>query len=68
MIPMPKDEISEIRRIRHEISEECDHDIRKVAAYYREVGEELKKSGQFHFEQSREAQTVAAAGTAEDDK
>ena len=65
---MLNDEISEIRRIRHQISEECNHDIRKVAAYYREVEEELKKSGQFHFEQSRESQTVAATGTADDSK
>ena len=43
MNPMSNDEIAEIRKIRHEISEECGHDIRKVAAYYRQVEEELKK-------------------------
>ena len=62
---MQNDEISEIRRVRHQISEECDHDIRKLAAYYREVEAELKKSGQFHFEPSRGSHAAAAAGTAE---
>lgn len=47
---MPNDEISDVRRIRHEITEECGHDIRRIAAYYRRVEEELKKSGEFRFE------------------
>ncbi len=51
---MPKDEVAEVRRIRHEISEECGHDIRKVAAYYRQVEEELRKSGEFRFEERTE--------------
>ena len=48
---MPNDEISDIRRIRHEISQECGHDIRKIVAYYRQVEMELKKSGDFRFEE-----------------
>ena len=48
---MPNDEIGEVRKIRHEISEECGHDVRKVAAYYRRVEEELKRSGGFRFEE-----------------
>ncbi|HUT94442.1 MAG TPA: hypothetical protein VMY37_33600 [Thermoguttaceae bacterium] len=47
---MPSDEVGEVRRIRHEISEECGHDVRKVAAYYRRIEEELKRSGEFRFE------------------
>ena len=47
---MPNDEIGEVRKIRHEISEECGHDVRKVAAYYRRVEEELRRSGEFRFE------------------
>lgn len=47
---MPTDEVSEVRRIRHQISEECGHDIRKVAAYYRQVEQELRESGEFRFE------------------
>ena len=50
MNPMPIDEIGEVRKIRHEISEQCGHDVRKVAAYYRGLQEELKKSGEFRFE------------------
>ncbi|NQT17684.1 MAG: hypothetical protein HQ582_33320 [Planctomycetes bacterium] len=58
---MPNDEIGEVRKIRHEISEECGHDIRRVAAYYRRVEEELKKSGDFRFEeQSFAPQSVSA--------
>ncbi len=63
--PMPNDEISEIRRIRHEISQECGHDIRKIAAYFRQVEEELKNSGEFRFEeQSCGHQAVCATSDA----
>ena len=62
---MPNDEIAEIRKIRQQISEECGHDIHKVAAYYRQVEEELKKSGQFRFEeQSPGRQAVSATRNA----
>ena len=44
-------EIEEIRRIRHQISEECGHNVRKVADYYRKVERELKESGEFRFEE-----------------
>ncbi len=46
---MADKEIEEIRRIRHRISEECDHDVRKVADYYRKVELELRNSGEFRF-------------------
>jgi hypothetical protein len=62
---MPNDEIAEIRKIRHQISEECGHDIHKVAAYYRQVEEELKRSGEFRFEeQSLDPQAVSATDNA----
>lgn len=65
---MSNDEIARIRKIRHEISEECGHDIRKVAAYYRRVEEELKKSGDFRFEEPstdpRAASATSDAGNA----
>lgn len=48
---MPNDDITEVRRIRHEISEQCGHDIHKVVAYYRQVQDELKNSGDFRFEE-----------------
>lgn len=42
-------EIDEIRRIRHQISARHDHDLRKVADYYRGVEKELRQSGRFRF-------------------
>ena len=42
---MDENEIAAVRRIRHEISEECNHDVERVIAYYRSVQEELKQSG-----------------------
>ena len=48
---MHDDEVTEVRRVRHEISAECGHDLRKVAAYYRSVENELKQSGEFRFEE-----------------
>jgi len=58
---MPNDEIAEIRRIRRQISEECGHDIHKVAAYYRRIQEELKESGQHRFEPSRDSPAALTA-------
>lgn len=49
---MPDDEVTRIRQIRHEISEECGHNVHKVAAYYRTVEKELKQSCDFPFEDS----------------
>ena len=48
---MSDDEVKAVRQVRHEISEECGHDVRKVAAYYRTVENELKGSGDFRFEE-----------------
>ncbi|MCP4699941.1 MAG: hypothetical protein GY862_24285 [Gammaproteobacteria bacterium] len=47
---MVDEEIREIRKIRHEISEECGHDVHKVVAYCRNIENQLKKSGCFRFE------------------
>jgi hypothetical protein len=49
MNPMADDEIKIIRRVRHEISAECGHDVDRVVAYYRRVEEELRRSGRFRF-------------------
>ena len=65
---MTNEEIAEIRKIRHQISEECGHDIHKVAAYYRQVEEELKKSGRYHFEPSRDSHAARNTASAEDAK
>ena len=48
---MADKEINEIRRIRHEISEQCGHDVHRVVAYYREVESQLRESGRFRFEE-----------------
>lgn len=51
MNPMSDEEIKEIRKIRHEISAECGHDIHNVVAHYRAVENQLRHSGQFQFEE-----------------
>ena len=62
---MLNDEIAEVRRVRHEISKECGHDIHKVAAYYRRIEEDLRKSGDFRFEaKSFDPLATSAAGNA----
>jgi hypothetical protein len=57
-------EIDEIRRIRHQISAEHDHDLRKIAEHYRKLEKELRESGQFKFadENPVEAPAVKAGG------
>ncbi len=46
---MPDEEINSVRRIRHQISAECGHDVDNVAAYYRAVEDELRRSGEFRI-------------------
>ena len=46
---MADEVLAEVRRVRHEISLECHHEIREVAAYYRAFQEELKRSGRYRF-------------------
>ena len=46
---MTDEVIREIRRVRHEISRRCDHDPRRVVAYYRDFQDELKRSGKYRF-------------------
>jgi len=40
-------EMAEIRRIRHQISAQFEHDPRKVVAYYRRLEKEYRESGEF---------------------
>jgi hypothetical protein len=47
---MRDEEIAAVRRARHEISEECMHDVHKVAAYYRAAGKQRRLSGEFRPE------------------
>ena len=43
--------LDEIRQARHEISEECGHDLHRVVAFYRKVEEELRRTGRHQFEE-----------------
>ena len=49
-------EIDEIREIRRRISSEHEHDLRKIAAYYRGVEMELRAAGEFRFSDEQPAQ------------
>ena len=46
---MADEEINEVRRIRHQISAECGHDIGRLVAHYKEVERELRASGKYRF-------------------
>ena len=41
--------IDEIRQIRHKISAEFNHDTKKMYAYYKQVEDKLRASGQYTF-------------------
>jgi hypothetical protein len=45
---MSDEEIIAVRKIRHEISAECEHDVHKVAAYCRDVADQLRREGKIH--------------------
>ncbi len=49
---MIDEEIEEIRRIRHKISAQFDHNPRQVVAYYRTQEKKLRESGEFKFVQT----------------
>ena len=58
---MSEEEVAQIRRIRHEISAEGGHDVRRVVAYYRAIEEELRNSGEFCFESTRARATTGGS-------
>jgi hypothetical protein len=62
---MHDEEILEVRKIRHQISEECGHDLHKVAEYYRAAGKAIRRS-HFHGEEvpTKEPLAEKVAGTA----
>ena len=41
--------IKEVRRVRHEISEEYDHDVDRLVTFYQEMEEDLRTSDAFRF-------------------
>jgi len=57
-------EIDEIRRIRHEISEQYGHDLGQLAEHYRNLERELRESGRFKFsdDQAREEEPANSRG------
>ena len=57
---MADEVIREVRRIRHEISRRCDHDVHKVVTYYRAFQDELKRSAKHRFFQREEPDDAAA--------
>lgn len=57
---MKDDALQEVRHIRHQISEECGHDVHQVAAYYRKIEQELRESGQFRFQEDNSSQAVTS--------
>ena len=57
-------EIDEIRRIRHQISADHGHDLRRIAAHYRKLEKKLRESGRFKFadEEAQEARAAEGEG------
>jgi hypothetical protein len=57
---MHDEEIIAVRKVRHEISEECGHDVHKVAAYYRTAGKRLRALSELRPEKTEcEKRTLA---------
>ncbi len=48
---MDDNEITQVRAIRHQLSEEHNHDIHQLAAWLRKVEKELLESGKFRREE-----------------
>jgi hypothetical protein len=46
---MSDDEIDDIRRIRQQISAQHGHEVKQLAEYYRQLEQELRKSGKYRF-------------------
>ena len=63
------EEVKELRRIRHEISEEFGHDINRLVAYCQKIEEELRQSGEYKFadEPSIQATPLDSASVNADD-
>ena len=64
---MADEVVGEVRRVRHEISRRCDHDPRKVVAYYRAFQEELKRTGKYRFIRKRAETNDGEIGQADVD-
>ncbi len=60
---MTDEGIKEVRRVRHEISEECGHDVDRLVSYYQQLEEELRASGEFLFADSPKVPAITTATT-----
>jgi hypothetical protein len=65
---MATDPLNEIRRIRREISAECDNDPKKVFDYYLKHQEESKRSGKYRFVTTPMAKANVAHATEQRDE
>jgi hypothetical protein len=54
---MSEDEITQVRRIRHEISAKFDHNVHELVAYYQALERELKNDKSYTFEEAPELST-----------
>lgn len=46
---MIDNDLNEVRRIRHEISQEFGHDVQRLAVHYQELEKQIKELGTFTF-------------------
>ena len=56
---MERSELAEIRRIRHEISAEFNHDVGKLVAHYQALEQEMRKSQRYKFAEPPEMHKLA---------
>ncbi len=57
-------EIDEVRRVRHQVSEENGHDLRRVVDYYRRIEQELREGKKFRFADERISEPVSGTSAA----
>ena len=59
-------ELDEIHRIRREISERFNHDVRKLGKYYMKLDKKYRKSGKYKFVDPPTEKPKAAKSTNEE--
>jgi len=57
-------EVDEVRRVRHQVSEENGHDLQRVAEYYRRVEQELRAGMRLRFADEHDPGSASGASTA----
>ena len=61
---MTDDGIKEVRRARHEISEECGHDVDRLVAFYQKREKDLRASEEFRFADDRPEEDAVSTRSA----